>query len=53
MKGSGKSTFINNFKRIDPEYFENSYKRMILIIDENFNHDFFWGGKPIFMNVTV
>lgn len=41
-KGSGKSTFLNNFKRIDPEYFKNSYKRMIPISAENFNHDFLY-----------
>ena len=39
-KGSGKSTFINNFKYIDREYFENNYKRMMPINAEDFNYDY-------------
>mgnify|MGYP003299918149 CR=1 FL=1 len=42
-KGSGKSTFINNLKCVDQEYFENNYKRMMPINAEDFNHDFLYG----------
>lgn len=39
-KGSGKSTFIKNFKSMDKSYFENNYKSMIPINAEVFNHDY-------------
>ena len=38
-KGSGKSTFINNFREMDREYFDEHYKKMIPIYAEAFQHE--------------
>lgn len=38
-KGSGKSTFINNFREMDRQYFDGHYKKMIPIYAEAFQHD--------------
>lgn len=39
-KGSGKSTFINNFREMDKEYFDEKYKHDIPIYADAFQHDF-------------
>ena len=38
-KGSGKSTFINNFRKMDEDYFVENYKQMIPISAEAFQHE--------------
>lgn len=42
-KGSGKSTFINNFRNMDKEKFDSFYKQMAPIKAENFQHDDVYG----------
>lgn len=39
-KGSGKSTFIHNFRDMDREYYNKHYKVMIPLRAEDFNHEF-------------
>lgn len=43
-KGSGKSTFITNFKKIDQKRFVENYKQMIPIYAENIDHDIVYEG---------
>ncbi len=38
-KGSGKSTFINNFRDMDKELFDKRYKQMIPLSAEAFQHE--------------
>lgn len=38
-KGSGKSTFIHNFRDMDQEYYNKHYKIMIPLRAEDFNHE--------------
>ncbi len=38
-KGSGKSTFINNFREMDKSYFDKKYKTMIPLSAEAFQHE--------------
>ena len=38
-KGSGKSTFIHNFRDMDQEYYNNHYKVMVPLRAEDFNHE--------------
>ena len=38
-KGSGKSTFIKNFRTMDTQYFKTKYKQMIPIKAEAFRHE--------------
>lgn len=38
-KGSGKSTFIHNFRDMDQEYYNKHYKVMIPLRAEDFNHE--------------
>lgn len=42
-KGSGKSTFINNFRNMDKEKFDSIYKQMVPIKAENFQHEDVYG----------
>lgn len=37
-KGSGKSTFIHNFREMDRQFFDENYKRLIPLSAEAFNH---------------
>lgn len=38
-KGSGKSTFINNFREMDKNYFDSNYKTTIPLLAEDFQHE--------------
>lgn len=38
-KGSGKSTFIKNFREMGRQYFDEHYKKMLPISAESFNYD--------------
>lgn len=42
-KGSGKSTFIHNFRGMDRNYFDAHYKKMISISAESFQHENAYG----------
>lgn len=42
-KGSGKSTFINNFRSMDKDKFDNLYKQMIPLKAEDFQHEDAYG----------
>ncbi len=42
-KGSGKSTFINNFRNMDKDKFDNLYKQMVPLKAEDFQHDDVYG----------
>lgn len=42
-KGSGKSTFINNFRNMDKEKFDSLYKQMVPIRAEDFQHEDAYG----------
>lgn len=38
-KGSGKSTFINNFREMDRQYYDENFKKMMPISAESFNYE--------------
>ncbi len=38
-KGAGKSTFINNFREMDRDYFDKKYKSMVPLSAEAFQHE--------------
>lgn len=42
-KGSGKSTFINNFRGMDKVKFDNMYKQMVPVKSEAFQHEDAYG----------
>ena len=42
-KGSGKSTFIHNFREMDRKHFDEHYKKMIPISAEAFQHENAYG----------